>query len=190
MNIFQLCLLPTYFQLLRSPAIDSTSSAINTLFETAKADTLVLLKDAVCAVKSEKEVSVRALEGKNHEYKRRLTAMENQLHDADMNLVALNTANATLQERVRAGERVNALLTDSLNAACFRKQQQKYQALAAPPPSKATAALAPSYHEQNLLNAHRLYKEELKQLRQHNTLLAGQVRALQDHINEQPPPPS
>ena len=42
--------------------MDSTSSAMNTLFETAKADTLVLLKDAVRAVKSEKEVAVRALE--------------------------------------------------------------------------------------------------------------------------------
>ena len=87
--------------------MDSTSSAINTLFETAKTDTLVLLKDAVCAVKSEKEVAVRALEGKNYE------------------------------------------------------------------------------RRQNLLNANRLYREGLTQLRQHNTLLAGQVRALQDHINGQ-----
>ena len=101
--------------------MDSTSSAINIVFETAKADILVFLKVAVHAVKSEKKVAVRALEGKKHEYERRLTAMENKLYDADMNLDVLNTANATLQECVRAGERVNALLTDSLNAPCFHE---------------------------------------------------------------------
>ena len=42
--------------------MDSTSSAINIVFETAKADILVFLKDAVHAVKSEKKVAVRALE--------------------------------------------------------------------------------------------------------------------------------
>ena len=34
-------------------------------------------------------------------------------------------------------------------------------------------------------STNRFYKEELTQLRRHNTVLAGQVRALQDHINGQ-----
>ena len=70
-------------------------------------------------------------------------------------------------------ERVNSLLTNSINAACLRPHQHESQPLQPPP----------SYHEANLLSANRSYKEEITQLRQHNTLLAGQVRALQDHLN-------
>ena len=151
-------------------------SAIANVFDQAKADTMVLFQDGMRAVTSEKEValdSVRLLEEEKLEIETRLLAMENELHDSKMKLDALNHVNAGLQQRVRAVERVNCLLTNSINAACLHPHQHE------PQPVQPT----PSYHEANLLSANRSYKEEITQLRQHNTLLAGQVRALQDHLN-------
>ena len=146
-------------------------SAIANVFDQAKADTMVLFQDGMRAVTSEKEValdSVRLLEEEKLEIETRLLAMENELHDSKMKLDALNHVNAGLQERVRAVEPVNCLLTNSINAACLHPHQHE------PQPVQPT----PSYHEANLLSANRSYKEEITQLRQHNTLLAGQVRAL------------
>ena len=146
-------------------------SALVNVFDTAKADTMVIFEDALRAVTSEKEVAlgcVRLLEEEKQETETRLLALENEIHATHLNLDALNHVNAGLQERVRAVEQVNSLLTNSINAACLRPHQHESQPLQPPP----------SYHEANLLSANRSYKEEITQLRQHNTLLAGQVRAL------------
>ena len=111
----------------------------------------------------------------------RVTCLEGELVEASFKAAAMNDANDKLQQWVRAVERVNALLTDRMNKMCFDLNQQKQQQCVQPQPL--------AYHEQKLLSVNQCYKEEITQLRRHNTLLAGQVRALQAHIQGQCPRP-
>ena len=96
----------------------------------------------------------------------RVTCLEGEQVEASFNAAAVNDVNSKLQQRVRAVERVNALLTDRMNEACFDLNQKQQQQCVQPPQS-------PTYHEQNLLAVNQCYKEEITKLRRQNTLLAG-----------------
>ena len=124
---------------------------------------------------------VRLLEEEKVKAEESITRLEGELVEASFKSAAEKDTKEKLQQRVRAVERVNALLTDRMNEACFDLNKKKQPELQPSQP--------PTYHEQNLLAVNQSYKEEITQLRRHNTLLAGQVRLLQEHIQGSSPCP-
>ena len=64
----------------------------------------------------------RVLTEEKVETKKRVTALESELLEAQVHSDVLNAVNAKLQERVRSVKRVNALLTDNFNSACMHQQ--------------------------------------------------------------------
>ena len=102
-------------------------SALVNVFDTAKADTMVIFEDAIRAVTSEKEVAldcVRLLEVEKQKTETRLLSLENELHETHLNLDALNHVNAGLQERARTGE--------------FPTRKQYQRCMLAPAPTRVT----------------------------------------------------
>ena len=108
---------------------------------------------------------VKLLEEENVKIEVRVICLQGKVVEASFNSTVVNDANVKLQQRVRAVERVNALFTDRMNEACFDHNQKQQQQRVQPP------------------------NNEIAQLRRHNTFLAGQVRALQEHIQGQDPHP-
>ena len=123
---------------------------------------------------------VRFLEAEKVKVEESITRLEGELVEASFNSAAEKDTKEKLQQRVRAVERANALLTDRMNEACFNLNKKQPELKPSQPPT---------YHEQNHLAVNQSYKEEITQLRRHNTLLAGQVRLLQEHIQGSSPCP-
>ena len=159
-------------------------TALETVFSTALCNTKLIVQDALSGLTMERDVAlmrVRLLEAEKVKVEESITRLEGELVEASFNSAAEKDTKEKLQQRVRAVERVNALLTDRMNEACFDLNKKKQPELQPSQP--------PTYHEQNLLAVNQSYKEEITQLRRHNTLLAGQVRLLQEHIQGSSPRP-
>ena len=137
-------------------------SAVETVFNTALENTKVIVNDTVRGLRMERDtlMHVRLLEGEKVKVEERVTCLEGELVEASFNVPAVNDANDKLQQRVRAVERVNALLTDRMNEACFDLNQKQQQQCVQPPQP-------PTYQRQNLLAANQCYKEEITQLTRH-----------------------
>ena len=104
-------------------------SALETVFNTALDYTKVLLHDAVRGVTLERDDAlkrVRLLEEEKVQVQERVTFLEGEVVEASFNASAVNDSNDKLQQQIRAVERVNALLTDSLNMACFAQNQPNH----------------------------------------------------------------
>ena len=106
-------------------------------------NTKVLVHGAVRGVAMERDNPlnrVRILEEEKVQVQERVTFVEGEVVGVTFNAATMNDSNNKLQQRVR----VNALLTDKFNEACFAQYQPKPQPTVQPPP--------PTYHEQNLLS--------------------------------------
>ena len=79
-----------------------------------------------------------------------------ELVEASFNSAAEKDAKEKLQQRVRAVERVKALLTDRMNEACFDLNQKHQLQLSQPP----------TYHKQTLMSVNQCYKEEITYTRE------------------------
>ena len=88
-----------------------------------------LLHDAVRGVILERDDALKQvllLEEEKVQVQERVTFLEGEVVEASFNASAVNDSNDKLQQHIRAVERVNALLTDSLNMACFAQNQPNH----------------------------------------------------------------
>ena len=107
-------------------------TALETVFSTALCNTKLIVQDALSGLTMERDVAlmrVRLLEEEKVKVEESITRLEGELVEASFNSAAEKDTKEKLQQRVRAVERVNALLTDRMNEACFdlnKKNNQNY----------------------------------------------------------------
>ena len=107
-------------------------TALETVFSTVLCNTKLIVQDALSGLTMERDVAlmrVRLLEEEKVKAEESITRLEGELVEALFNSAAEKDTKEKLQQRVRAVERVNALLTDRMNEACFdlnKKNNQNY----------------------------------------------------------------
>ena len=96
--------------------------ALETVFSTA-----AIAQHALSGLTMERDVAlmrVRLLEAEKVKVEESITRLEGELVEASFNSAAEKDTKEKIQLRVRAEERVNALLTDRMNEACFDLNQK------------------------------------------------------------------
>ena len=109
-------------------ALDIMDTALETVFSTALCNTKLIVQDALSGLTMERDVAlmrVRLLEAEKVKVEESITRLEGELVEASFNSAAEKDTKEKLQQRVRAVERVNALLTDRMNEACFDLNKKK-----------------------------------------------------------------
>ena len=103
-------------------------TALETVFSTALDNTKLLVNDAARGLTMERDdapMRVQLLEEEKVKVEENVTRLEGELVEASFNSAAVKDNNEKLQQWVRAVERVNALLTDRMNEACFDLNKKK-----------------------------------------------------------------
>ena len=126
-------------------------TALETVFSTALCNTKLIVQHALSGLTMERDVAlmrVRLLEEEKVKVEESITRLEGELVEVSFNSAAEKDTKEKLQQRVRAVARVNALLTDRMNEACFdlnkKKKNQNYNCRSLLPITSRTSWLLTS----------------------------------------------